>query len=69
MANSTNEEWRKIKKECHLDDEEVWMAGKLYLTPEKIRRMARSEKEPWKDVIPLRIRRLFDQKFGPRSKQ
>ncbi len=45
------------------------MAKKLRLTPELIRRkLARSGSEEWKDVVPLRIRRLFDRRFGMRSK-
>ena len=68
-AKITNEEWSKAKRQFHLDDEELWMAKKLRLTPEIIRRkLARSGSEEWKDVVPLRIRRLFDRRFGMRSK-
>ena len=58
------DEWKRVKNKCGLDDEEVRMAIKLSLTPEKVLRMIPDKKEQWKDAPPLRIRRLYSRKFG-----
>lgn len=66
-AKFPEEEWKKAKTKCGLDDEEVWMAQKLRITPAKAIAMTPDRKERWKDSVPLRIRRLFDKHFGKRS--
>lgn len=56
--------WKKAKRKCGLDDTEVEMAKRLDLTPEKVLRMIPNKNEQWKDIPPLRIRRLYDRRFG-----
>lgn len=60
-------DWRKAKAKCGLDREEIRMAVRLGLTPEKVLRMIPDRREMWKDPPPLRIRRLYDRTFGTRA--
>jgi len=57
-------DWTKAKRKCDLNDTEVKMAQKLNLTPDKVMKMIPSKSESWKDVPALRIRRLYEKRFG-----
>jgi hypothetical protein len=59
-------DWKYAKNKCGLDDTEVEMAKRLGFTPDKVLNMIPDKREQWKDIPPLRIRRLYDKKFGNR---
>jgi len=64
MNTENSKLWKRVKKKCGLTDSEVSMAIKLNLTPEKVMKMIPAKNEQWKDVPALRIRRLYEKKFG-----
>ena len=63
-SSTRTNNWKTAKAKCGLDEEEIGMAKRLGLTPEKVLRMIPAKGEQWKDVPPLRIRRLYSREFG-----
>ena len=54
--------WKEAQRKCGLDKREVEMAKELGLNPKTLIHNIPSPKEPWKDPVPLWIRRMYDKK-------
>ena len=64
MKKQDEKAYAAAKKKCRLSSSEVRMAIMLGIPPEKLLAMIPDPREPWKDPVPLRIRRLYEKEFG-----
>ena len=57
-------DYEEAQKKCRLTDEEVQMAKRLHISARSLIRCAVSgEKETWKDVTGLWVRRIYEKDF------
>ncbi len=61
MKNETAKAYQKARIKCRLDQNELRMAARLGIPPEKLLSMIPGRNENWKDPVALRIRRLYDR--------